>query len=82
MDIRRKVGLNVAKHRQAMGLSQEAFAFDCGVHRTYISGIERGVRNPTISVLERIAGHLGVSPGRLLDEEPPKPKKGRKTRSA
>ena len=68
MDIRRRVGLNVAKYRRKKGLSQEALAFDCKIHRTYISGVERGVRNPTIVVLAKIARVLGVSPGQLLDD--------------
>lgn len=68
MDIRRRVGLNVAKYRRKKGLSQEALAFDCKIHRTYISGVERGIRNPTIVVLAKIARVLGVSPGQLLDD--------------
>jgi transcriptional regulator with XRE-family HTH domain len=55
MDVRQRVGENVRRIRKALGLSQEKLAFECEVHRTYISGVERGVRNPTILVLERIA---------------------------
>jgi transcriptional regulator with XRE-family HTH domain len=68
MDVRRRVGLNVKHLRQDLGISQEELAFDCGLHRTYISGVERGVRNPTVKVLERIAKALKSQPGRLLDE--------------
>jgi transcriptional regulator with XRE-family HTH domain len=71
MDVRRRVGLNVRKFRGELGLSQEQLAFDAGLHRTYISGVERGVRNPTIKVLEQIARALGVAAGRLLDDMPP-----------
>ena len=67
MDVRRRVGLNVRRFREEQGFSQEAFADHCGLHRTYISGIERGVRNPTIVILEKIAKALKVSPGALLD---------------
>lgn len=76
MDIRRRVGLNVRKAREELGLSQEGLAFDCGLHRTYISGVERGVRNPTVVVLDKIAKALGVPAARLL-EEPPRTRKAR-----
>ncbi len=70
MDVRKRVGLNLKEIRQELGLSQEAFAFKAGLHRTYISGIERGVRNPTVLVLEEIASALGVPSARLLEEAP------------
>ena len=70
MDVRKRVGLNLKEIRQELGLSQEAFAFKAGLHRTYISGIERGVRNPTVLVLEEIALALGVPSAKLLEEAP------------
>ncbi len=72
MDVRRRVGLNLKRFRHELGLSQEAFAFKAGLHRTYISGVERGVRNPTILVLEEIALALGVPSARLLEDVPRK----------
>ncbi len=75
MDVRKRVGLNLKRFRHELGLSQEAFAFEAGVHRTYISGIERGVRNPTVLMLEEIAQALGVPSARLL--EVPAAKRGR-----
>ena len=68
MDIRRRVGLNVKRYRKQRGLSQEGLALECGVHRTYVSGVERGIRNPTVVVLEKIAKGLDVAPSRLLDD--------------
>ena len=68
MDVRRRVGLNVKNIRRERGLSQEGLAFECGLHRTYVSGVERGIRNPTVVVLEKIAEALKVPAGRLLDE--------------
>jgi transcriptional regulator with XRE-family HTH domain len=68
MDVRRRVGLNVKNVRRERGLSQEGLAFECGLHRTYVSGVERGIRNPTVVVLEKIAEALKVPAGRLLDE--------------
>lgn len=67
MDIRRQVGRNVKNFRVRKGWSQEDLAFEADFHRTYISGIERGVRNPTVAVIARLAEALGVRPGRLLD---------------
>lgn len=68
MDIRRRVGLNMRKHREDRGWSQEELAFECGLHRTYISGVERGVRNPTVLVLQKIAKALKVPAAALLEE--------------
>ena len=67
MDVRRRVGLNLKKHREAAGLSQEELAFKCELHRTYISGVERGIRNPTVLVLQKIADALEIEASRLLD---------------
>ena len=72
MDVRKRVGLNLKRFRQELGLSQEEFAFEAGLHRTYISGVERGVRNPTILVLEEIALALGVPSAKLLEDVPRK----------
>jgi transcriptional regulator with XRE-family HTH domain len=68
MEVRRRVGLNVKRFRKERGLSQEKLAFECGLHRTYVSGVERGVRNPTVLVLEKIAGALSVASSQLLEE--------------
>lgn len=68
MDVRRRLGLNLKKLREDQGFSQESFADHCGLHRTYISGIERGVRNPTVLILDKIAKSLKVPAGTLLDD--------------
>ncbi len=70
MDIQCRLGLNVQRLRRRKGWSQEALAFESGLHRTYISGIERGVRNPTISILAQLAQSLGVLASELLAEFP------------
>jgi transcriptional regulator with XRE-family HTH domain len=67
MDIRKQFGLNVKALREAKGLSQEGLSFDTGIHRTYISDIERGARNPSLQVIERMAKGLDLTPGELLD---------------
>ncbi len=68
MDVRSRLALNIKRLRKARGWSQEALADAVPIDRTYISGIERKVRNPTIDVVERIARALDVPAGSLLDE--------------
>lgn len=53
--------------RHAAGRSQEDFAHDADLNRTYVSDLERGARNPTIRVVDRLAKALGVGLGDLLD---------------
>ena len=65
MDVRRRVSLNCQALRRARGWSQEELAEQSGLHRTYVSGVERGVRNPTLSVLDRIAQALHLAIGDL-----------------
>lgn len=60
MDVRRRVGLNVLDLRRRRGLSQEALAGLADIHQTYLSGVERGRRNPTVEVLARIARALAA----------------------
>ena len=67
MDIRVRLGQNVRRRRLALSLSQEALAEDAGIHRTYVSDVERGTRNPTITVVEKLALALKVTAGELLD---------------
>ncbi len=60
------VGKNIRRIREEKELSQEDLAFECELHRTYISGVERGIRNPTIVSLEKIADALDVEPAEFL----------------
>jgi transcriptional regulator with XRE-family HTH domain len=66
MDIRRQLGRHVQRLRNEKGWSQEEFADKAGLHRTYVSGVERGVRNPTITIVAKLAGALGVQPADLF----------------
>lgn len=68
MDVRQRLALNLRRLRKSKDLGQEKFALEHGFDRTYISGIERGVRNPTILVLERLAIALEVPVEDLLKE--------------
>lgn len=61
-------GENVRNLRKARGISQEQFADKVGIHRTYIGGIERGERNPTLTTIQKIANSLGVSAKELIPE--------------
>jgi len=67
MDVRSRLAVNMKALRKARGWSQEALAGEAGLDRTYVSGIERKVKNPTVIVVERIAVALGCSLGALLD---------------
>ena len=66
MDIRKRLGENVRRLRLEKGWSQEDYADRAGIHRTYVSDIERGARNPTITIVEKLAKPLGVEAGALL----------------
>jgi|TARA_R100000049_G_C1956050_1_gene111132 transcriptional regulator with XRE-family HTH domain len=67
MDVRCRLAVNMKKLRKERGWSQEALAGEARLDRTYVSGIERRVKNPTITVVERIAMALGCKLGDLLD---------------
>lgn len=66
-DIQQRFAQNVRRLRRANDISQEAFADMAGVHRTYVSDVERGKRNPSITIVGQFAKALGVRPGELLD---------------
>lgn len=68
MDIVKIFGTNVKYYRQSIGLSQEAFAEKCGMHRTYISAIECFRRSISLENIQRIADALGVDTYKLFIE--------------
>jgi transcriptional regulator with XRE-family HTH domain len=59
-DIRTRFGRRVRELRERRGWSQEQLAAQCGLHRTYVGGIERGERNPALLNIGRIAEALGI----------------------
>lgn len=63
----RSFGEAVRFHRRLTGYLQEELADRASIHRTYIGGIERGERNPTLTMIHRLAVALGVPPSRLLE---------------
>ncbi len=66
MDMRKLVGRNFARLRQERSLKQEEVAARSGFSQQYISGLERGRRNPTVITLYELAQALGVSHEELL----------------
>jgi transcriptional regulator with XRE-family HTH domain len=67
VDIQVRLGKNLRRLRDEKGWSQEDYADRAGIHRTYVSDIERGSRNPTVTMVEKLAKPFGIQPGRLLD---------------
>lgn len=67
VEILERLGSNVRRLRKEKGWSQERYAFEADIHRTYVSEIERAIRNPTATMIEKLAKPFGVPPGRLLD---------------
>ena len=68
MDIVKVFGSNVKKYRIQLGLSQEAFAERCGLHRTYISAIECYRRSIALENIQRIADALQIETYKLFME--------------
>jgi len=68
MNICQKFGVKVRQNREKLQWSQEELADQCGLHRTYISGIERGKRNPTLLIVETLAKSLKVDPIELFKD--------------
>jgi transcriptional regulator with XRE-family HTH domain len=66
MDLVELLGRNVRSQREARGLSQEQLAFEAGMKRSYLSELERGLRNPSVRALGRLAAALEVEPAALL----------------
>lgn len=65
--MRADFGANLRAQRTRVGLSQERLGFACNLHRTEISLLERGEREPRLSTIVRLAAALGVTPGTLLE---------------
>jgi transcriptional regulator with XRE-family HTH domain len=79
------IAWNLRRTRVKRGLSQERLAFDAGVDRSYVGGLEREEENPTIDLLDRLASTLSIHVSELLIEPPrgaapPKPlRRGRRS---
>jgi transcriptional regulator with XRE-family HTH domain len=86
MNAREIVAWNIRRLRVVQAVSAETLAADAGIDRAYMSEMERGLANPTVDLLERLAAVLGVDLGEFFvrpapNEQPPKPlKPGRRKR--
>ncbi len=62
----RAFGAAVRLRREELGVSQEALGYKAHVHRTYVSDVERGARNPTVKVIWKLAVALDTRPSALF----------------
>ena len=67
-DIQKCFGKVLRKHRNAVGISQEKLALECGLDRTYISLLERGLRAPSLWIIFLLADELEISPTTLVQD--------------
>jgi transcriptional regulator with XRE-family HTH domain len=65
-DVRERFGFAVKLRREALGLTQEDLAEKAGIHRTYLSDVERGTRNLSLVNIERLAAALAVTMSELF----------------
>jgi transcriptional regulator with XRE-family HTH domain len=78
------VAWNLRRLRVKQGLSQEALADHAGIDRSYVGGLERGIENPTVAILERLGKALNAEPWEFLkvpsknERPPPTLRPGRK----
>jgi transcriptional regulator with XRE-family HTH domain len=59
-------GQEISRIRKNRGISQEELGFQAGVHRTYVSQVERGLKSPTLAVILKLTLALNCSAGRLV----------------
>lgn len=65
---KKQLGLNISYYRRKLGISQMEFAERVHYSRTHISAVERGVKNPSVDMLNAVAEALGVPVSKLLEE--------------
>jgi transcriptional regulator with XRE-family HTH domain len=59
-DFLERFGETVRAARESLGISQEELAARCKLHRTYVAGVERGIRNPSLKSIKKVADGLGL----------------------
>lgn len=68
IDLKILLGMAIKTQRSSLGISQEELAYRAGLHRTYVSDLERGVRNPSMDSIEKLARALQLSVSTLFDQ--------------
>jgi len=66
-EVLQSLGSLIKQYRSALNISQEELGLRCGLDRTYISGLERGVRNPSLTALVTLASGLNTTVSQLLE---------------
>ena len=67
VDLKTMLGMAIKTQRASLGISQEELAHRAGLHRTYVSDLERGVRNPSVDSVEKLARALELSVSKLFE---------------
>ena len=62
----KRLGKRIAQLRRKKGFSQEGFAHECGFHRSYMGAVERGEKNITLAMVERVAKALKMTLAELF----------------
>ena len=68
IDLKALLGVAIKTQRASLGISQEELAYRAGLHRTYVSDVERGARNPSVETIEKLARALEISVSMLFDQ--------------
>ncbi len=61
MNINKQLGMRIRYLRKQQGMSQEDLALESGINKNYLSDLERGERNPTVAIIEKITSALGIT---------------------
>jgi transcriptional regulator with XRE-family HTH domain len=67
IDLKTLLGIAIKTRRTLLGISQEELAHRAGLHRTYVSDLERGARNPSIESIAKLASALQISVAKLFE---------------
>jgi transcriptional regulator with XRE-family HTH domain len=65
-EVHKRLGRRIAEIRRKRGFSQEAFAHECGFHRSYMGAVERGEKNITLAMVDKVARTLKMSLSELF----------------